>query len=252
MTSVRISRIQARDARRLFIVLLLFAATSFNAAMAQSSVDSTSEQESVDRHLLDKLKTEIEDRWQPPLGSEDKQIVVEFTINSRGSLAGIATKTSSGSDTADAAALSAVQDAAFGVSELKDVAIVCVFDQGGGSTTIPTRHVKLDLQSQAVLAERAYLKEAQRRMKRAWFPPQFPRNYRAVATFRIHMDGSVSNQRISESSNNPVVDKSVLRAIENASPFRQLAPAFKEAIDVQFTFDEHASDVSLQGTGKHR
>ncbi|MFQ5768491.1 MAG: energy transducer TonB [Acidobacteriota bacterium] len=55
--------------------------------------------------------------------------------------------------------------------------------------------------------------------------------------FRIHQNGSVSNIRLDSPSASPELDRSALRAVQQASPFPPLPPQFtKDHLDLAITF----------------
>ena len=61
---------------------------------------------------------------------------------------------------------------------------------------------------------------------------------RVYVEFDILRDGSVTNARLTQSSGNPEVDRSTLRAIEASNPFGQLPPDFSGGrVSVSFYFD---------------
>jgi TonB family protein len=60
----------------------------------------------------------------------------------------------------------------------------------------------------------------------------------AIVSFYIMRDGSVRNPQIVQSSGNPSVDNTALRAVYSASPLPQLPPQITESyISAQFTFN---------------
>lgn len=60
----------------------------------------------------------------------------------------------------------------------------------------------------------------------------------AIVSFTIMRDGSIRNPRIVQSSGNPSIDNTALRAVYDASPLLQLPPQITEnSISAQFTFN---------------
>jgi protein TonB len=60
----------------------------------------------------------------------------------------------------------------------------------------------------------------------------------AVVTFSIMRDGSVRNPQISQSSGNPNIDDTALRAVYDSNPMPPLPPQIAENyISAQFTFN---------------
>lgn len=82
----------------------------------------------------------------------------------------------------------------------------------------------------------SYLKDLQRRIKRAWFPPRLNKPISTVTSFKIHSNGTLSNLRLVGSSGLGTPDQAALRAVQNASPFRPLPDGSPEAIDVNLNF----------------
>ncbi|HEY6293196.1 MAG TPA: energy transducer TonB [Terriglobia bacterium] len=63
---------------------------------------------------------------------------------------------------------------------------------------------------------------------------------RVYVEFDILRDGSVTNIRLTQSSGNPEVDRSTLRAIEASNPFGSLPPDYSGGkVSVDFYFDFH-------------
>lgn len=81
-----------------------------------------------------------------------------------------------------------------------------------------------------------YSTALQRRLKRAWFPPQGRELDRAVVEFRVHRDGVASNIRLVQSSNWPVSDMAAMKAIGNAQPFRPLPMQANDDVVFQAAF----------------
>lgn len=82
-----------------------------------------------------------------------------------------------------------------------------------------------------------YLKDLNRRIKRAWFPPRKQEMLVVIVEFSIGTDGRLSDLRVVRSSGSVPADQAALAAVENAAPFRPL-PAFTPSwIKVRFIFD---------------
>lgn len=62
----------------------------------------------------------------------------------------------------------------------------------------------------------------------------------AMVSFYIMRDGSIRNPQVVQTSGNPMVDNTALRAVYSASPLPQLPPQITESyISAQFTFNLH-------------
>lgn len=80
-----------------------------------------------------------------------------------------------------------------------------------------------------------YLSDLNRRIKRAWFPPQGSNEGRCSLLFDIDGGGALSNLRVFSSSGVTLADQSALKAVENASPFRPLpAGTIKLSVNALF------------------
>lgn len=85
----------------------------------------------------------------------------------------------------------------------------------------------------------SYLKEMQRRIKRAWFPPHCcGGNYRPPKVlFKVQKNGKLSDLRIVSSSGVAIADQAAITAVINASPFYPLPEGAPAPVDISFTFD---------------
>jgi len=60
----------------------------------------------------------------------------------------------------------------------------------------------------------------------------------AIVTFTIMRDGSIRNPQVSQSSGNPNIDNTALRAVYDSNPMPALPPQVTESyISAQFTFN---------------
>lgn len=83
----------------------------------------------------------------------------------------------------------------------------------------------------------AYMAELQRRIKKHWFPPKTNESRKIIVQFKVALDGTMSNLRITQSSGVLIADQSALRAVEDANPFKALPKDAPESVDIEFTFD---------------
>jgi TonB family protein len=59
-----------------------------------------------------------------------------------------------------------------------------------------------------------------------------------IVTFTLRRDGSANNVHVTQSSGNPLLDRSGVRAILDAAPFPKLPPQFpKDQTDIDFVFE---------------
>jgi TonB family protein len=84
-----------------------------------------------------------------------------------------------------------------------------------------------------------YMADSQRRIKRAWAPPKWDEAKKAVAvaTFRLHKNGTITDLRVVTHSSLTNFDEAAIAAITNAAPFRPLPDGPEESFELQFTFD---------------
>jgi periplasmic protein TonB len=87
-----------------------------------------------------------------------------------------------------------------------------------------------------------YVEAVQRRVSGTWLQstvdPGIQYAPRAVATFDILRDGTVTNVQVTKSSGNSSVDMSAVRAIRDASPLDRLPPEYSGSkVSVEFWFD---------------
>jgi periplasmic protein TonB len=87
-----------------------------------------------------------------------------------------------------------------------------------------------------------YVQAVQRRISSNWLQstvdPSVRFAPRAVATFSIGRDGTVTSIQITKSSGNPSVDNSAVRAIRESSPLDRLPPEYSNGfVNVEFWFD---------------
>lgn len=83
-----------------------------------------------------------------------------------------------------------------------------------------------------------YMREVQWKIKKNWEPPKGTETQSAVALFKIHKDGNVSNIQIIKSSGIKEYDDKAITAIQLTAPFRPLPQEYTQnSVDIQFTFD---------------
>ncbi|CAN5587540.1 hypothetical protein BH11CYA1_BH11CYA1_24960 [soil metagenome] len=82
-----------------------------------------------------------------------------------------------------------------------------------------------------------YMASVQRRIKRSWFPPKNTESLRGKVIFKVHNDGTMSNLRMITTTGLVSADEAMLKAVENAAPFKALPPGAPADVDIEFTFD---------------
>lgn len=83
-----------------------------------------------------------------------------------------------------------------------------------------------------------YMYTMSKKIKANWHPPKGKETKKVVVFFNIDRSGKLNSAKIKESSGVEELDKSAIKALEDASPFEKLPDEYtKENIDVQFTFD---------------
>lgn len=84
-----------------------------------------------------------------------------------------------------------------------------------------------------------YLRDMQRRIKRAWFPPKGNESKRVVVEFEVHKGGELSNLKLVQNSGMALADQAALKAVENAAPFRPFPSGMALDWTIKFTFDSN-------------
>jgi len=94
-----------------------------------------------------------------------------------------------------------------------------------------------------------YMRDLQRRIQAAWFPPNDHKSKRVEVQFKVDRSGEVVDEKISKSCGIAAADKAALQAIVDAAPFQPLPAGANEIVDIQFTFDYNffGSHVSSDG-----
>jgi TonB family protein len=82
-----------------------------------------------------------------------------------------------------------------------------------------------------------YMRDLQRKIKKAWFPPKGPESKRIKVSFKVHKDGTISKLKLVTSSGIDVEDEAATTAVENAAPFAPLPAGAGDEVDINFTFD---------------
>ena len=100
-----------------------------------------------------------------------------------------------------------------------------------------------DLLSPAGKSLASYIRDLERRVKRAWFSSR--QHGRATVVFDLPKSGEICNMRVESSSGNAAFDQASVDALWNASPFPTLQGSSRE--DVRFKVDFDYTDKS---TGK--
>lgn len=81
-----------------------------------------------------------------------------------------------------------------------------------------------------------YLQELQRRIRENWSPPRRAVSKSAVVLFKVHRDGSISDVKIKESSDDIFFDKNAMEAIRRLKG-PSFPPGSDEENDIDFSFD---------------
>jgi periplasmic protein TonB len=128
---------------------------------------------------------------------------------------------------------------------------------GGGTPTVPTTSFALGAgTTQAGMAFTGtaggdfgsrfswYVEAVQRRISSNWLQsavdPRVATAPRAVVTFTILRNGTVTNIQVTQPSNNSSVDSSATRAVRDSSPLAPLPAEYSgSSVNVEFWFDFH-------------
>jgi TonB family protein len=109
-----------------------------------------------------------------------------------------------------------------------------LWQPGGNSTSGSGAHSELT----------NYLKELNRKIRRAWSPPR-GQSRRAEILFRIKRSGTLALLRVLRSSGDPQADEAALQAITASSPFGGLPADYKLSyIDVAYKFNYTVDQLS--------
>jgi TonB family protein len=87
----------------------------------------------------------------------------------------------------------------------------------------------------------AYMADMNNRIKKNWFAPVHSKDKTLTVTFKILLDGSISNLEIIKSAGLRTMDLSGLQAVNNAAPFKPLLDGVSDPIKIEFTFDYHCT-----------
>ncbi|MBX9949656.1 MAG: TonB family protein [Candidatus Obscuribacterales bacterium] len=82
-----------------------------------------------------------------------------------------------------------------------------------------------------------YMKDMQRRIRRAWFPPTCSNSECAKVKFKVDKYGYVSELELVRQSSSGFADDAALNAVRNAHPFKPLPEGSPSKVDVEFSFD---------------
>ena len=92
-----------------------------------------------------------------------------------------------------------------------------------------------------------WMKELQKKIKHAWYPPKGNESKRIKVSFKVHKDGHISRVRLASSSGVQVADDAALKALDDAAPFAALPDGAGDDVDINFTFD-----YNVFGAGRGR
>jgi TonB family protein len=95
-----------------------------------------------------------------------------------------------------------------------------------------------------------YIADLQRRIRKHWFPKLRTECKPIIILFTIASGGELSQLRVRLSSGNALSDRTAMRAIEEAAPFRQLPSGASESIDVQLIFNYNTLNGAAEGIVK--
>lgn len=87
-----------------------------------------------------------------------------------------------------------------------------------------------------------YMAKLDHRIKRAWSPPEAPggqESKRVVVMFKLGLSGTISDLHIVQSSGDPKLDQSAIKAINAATPFGKLPTDDFGPCNMRLTFSYH-------------
>lgn len=82
-----------------------------------------------------------------------------------------------------------------------------------------------------------WMRDLQRKIKKAWFPPKGNESKRIKVSFKVHKDGHVTKVKLISSSGVSIADDAAVQAISDAAPFAALPDGAGDEVDINFTFD---------------
>jgi len=85
----------------------------------------------------------------------------------------------------------------------------------------------------------SYMQYLQKTLKLHWAPPKLENSAKVVVEFEILKDGSIINEKITETSGSRELDNSALFAVRKSNPLRNLPEDLKneKEVKINFTFD---------------
>ncbi len=89
-----------------------------------------------------------------------------------------------------------------------------------------------------------YLRNVERRLKRAWFPQRANEFKDLTISFVIHHDGQVSDTALTKAAGNSANRQAVMKALEDAAPFRPMADNNPEQIKCEAVFANQGPDLT--------
>lgn len=202
---------------------------------------------------LNRLEKKVKLNWILPHGQTDKTTIISFKIDKNGNVLVVNISNSSGDNTFDQTALTAIyksvpfeeipacmQDNSLNISykfnqnDTKATLVSELFYQNHPEQTTNLTPEKAINNDQF----RPYLQYLQIQIKQNWHPDKYNISKKCVAMFEINKKGELNNLKIFQSSDNQSFDAAALDAITKTAPFKPLPDFYKENhVTVQFNFD---------------
>ncbi len=82
-----------------------------------------------------------------------------------------------------------------------------------------------------------YMRELQRKIKRAWYPPKGNESKKIKVSFKVFKDGHIAKVKLITSSGVSIADDAATQAVSDAAPFAALPEGAGTEVDINFTFD---------------
>ena len=235
--------------------------------LAQVVVRAAQDSKTPDPQYINRLARRINRWWRPPEAAKSKVVVVQFKVDSSGTLSDLQIAQPSGMAIMDGAALDTVRKSLPMLqppSGAPDgISVVCTFAlrAPAAAPKQPDNSQAADRQAESKQSDTRpeidfgpYMAELQRRIKSKWYPPHADESKRIVVQFKVHTSGDISDLRIDKSSGIKNCDQAALQCVEDASPFAHLPAGADKPVDIQFTFDYNVfgSNISNQLSGERR
>lgn len=183
------------------------------------------------------LQLAIEKKWSPVGELKSSEVIVLFSVNSRGELVEVEVDRGSGIRSADQAAIEAVKNASpFSVPP--SLPPPSLNSTTSFKMTFNYKYLNgpVDFQEFPVNFD-TYTRVISHTIYQRWVEPAHQKVPKAVLLFSIDKMGKLLNLRVKRSSGSHELDLSAEQAVQSSAPFPVLPPGSDPKVDIEFTFD---------------